>query len=556
MTTYAKKPDPVDVCIVGAGASGGTAAKVLSEAGLKVVVLEKGPWMKRKLFSGDELKYVNRNYLWPDPKLNPRTVRPDENSVAERFQFSPTPQMVGGGTVHWAGWVPRPMECDFKMHSLHGDIEGASLADWPITYDDLEPYFTKVEWEFGVSGLAEANKYEPPRSKGYPCPPLPPTRFGKKFYEASAKLGINAFPIPHALISTPHKGRNPGNWTGFWNQFGDPTTMRSSTATTFIPEALQTGRCQLRTGCYVREITLHKDGRAKSVIYFDAEGREVEQEANIVVLCQGAIESTRLLLMSKSNLFPDGLANSSGLVGKNATFHEYAFATGLFDKEVHEPINGWVGHYISGGSMQFYETDEKRGYIGGCILSTSQVGHPINPIIPGRPMWGSAMKDADRDFFNHAMKIGIILQDLPQESNRVDLDPKVKDAWGMPVARITYKPHPNDLAMAKWMVDKNAEILEAAGAKKITKVIPEFVTGNTCHQHGTARMGNDPSKSVLNKWCQAHDVENLYILDGSSFPTSLGVNPTLTIMANAWRCSEYIAEVHAKGRQERRASWL
>ncbi len=168
-----------------------------------------------------------------------------------------------------------------------------------------------------------------------------------------------------------------------------------------------------------------------------------------------------------------------------------------------------------------------------------------------------AMKDADRDFYNYSMKIGIILQDLPQESNRVDLDPEVKDAWGMPVARITYKPHSNDIRMAKWMINKNAEILEAAGASKTIKVIPEnSLTGNTCHQHGTARMGNDPSKSVLNKWCQAHDVENLYILDGSSFPTSLGVNPTLTMMANAWRCSEYIAEIHAKGRQKRQAAGL
>lgn len=549
--TYVKKPDPVDVCIVGAGATGGTTAKVLAEAGLKVVVLEKGPRMKPENFSGDELKYVNRNYLWPDPKISPRTVRADEQAEAKRFQFSPTPQMVGGGTVHWAGWVPRPLECDFKMHSLHGDIEGADLADWPITYDDLEPYLTKVEWEFGVSGLAEANKYEPRRSKGYPTPPLQPTRFGKKFYEGSKKLGINAFPIPHALITKPHKGRTPSNYTGFWNQYGDPGTTRSSTLTSFIPEALATGNCELRTGCHIREVTLNKDGRAKGVIYIDLEGREVEQEASVVVLCGGAIESTRLLLMSKSNLFPDGLANSSGLVGKYATFHEYAFATGLFDKELHDPLYGFAGHYISGGSMQFYETDEKRGHIGGCILAASQVGHPINWVFPDRPEWGMAMKDADRDFYNYSMKIGIILQDLPQESNRVDLDPNVTDAWGLPVARITYKPHSNDIRMANWMVDKNAEILEAAGASKTIKVVPEnSLTGNTCHQHGTARMGNNPTKSVLNKWCQAHDVDNLYILDGSSFPTSLGVNPTLTMMANAWRCSEYIAGVHAKGRED------
>lgn len=551
---FARKPEPVDVCIVGTGATGGTAAKVLSEAGLKVVGFDRGPWLRPKEhFSGDEIKFVNRNYVWPDSKLKPRTVRPDEDTESELFQFSPSPQLVGGGTVHWAGWVPRPRESDFIQHSLHGDIDGANLADWPIRYDDLEPYLTKVEWEFGVSGLAGADKYEPPRSKGYPSPPLPPTRFGKKFYEGCEKLGINGFPIPHAMVTTPHKGRDPSNWTGFWNQYGDPTTTRSSTLTTFIPEALATGRYELRPDCYVREVILREDGQAKGVIYIDSEGREVEQEASIVILCLGALESARLLLMSKSNQFPDGLANSSGQVGKNATFHEYLFAVGLFDKEEHEPLNGWTGNYISGGTFEFYETMEERGHIGGCLISASQVCHPINWILPGRPAWGGAMKDADRDFFNYAMKIGLILHDMPVESNRVDLDPDVKDAWGLPVARTTHAPHPNDVSMAKWQVDKNAEILEAAGASRTIPVYLERSTGNTCHQHGTARMGTDPSKTVLNEWCQAHDVENLYVLDGSCFPTATGVNPTLTMMANAWRCCEYIAEVHAKDRQERRA---
>lgn len=549
-----RNPDPVDVIVVGLGASGGTAAKVLSEAGLSVVGLERGPWLRpREHFSGDELKFVNRNYIWPDVKLNPRTVRDDEHSPSELFPFSPSPQMVGAGTVHWAGWLPRPMPSDFVQRSLHGDIDGASLADWPIGYDDLEPYLTKVEWEFGCTGLAAANKHEPPRSRPYPTAPLPPTRWAKKFYEGCAKLGINAYPIPQAMVTEPHKGRDPSNWTGFWNQYGDPTTTRSSTLTTFVPEALATGRFELRSDCYVREITLRPDGRAKGVIYIDAEGHEVEQEANVIVLCLGALESARLLLLSQCKGSPDGLANSSGLVGKNATFHEYLFAVGLFDKQIDDPLHGFAGNYISGGSFEFYETDESRGHVGGCLIAASQIGHPINWVFPGRPLWGSAMKDADRDFYNHAMKIGLILHDMPVESNRVELDPDVKDAWGLPAARITHKPHPNDVHMAKWQVDKNAEILEAAGAAKTIPVYLERSTGNTCHQHGTARMGTDPSASVLNEWCQAHDVDNLFILDGSGFPTSTGVNPTLTIMANAWRCCEYISRVHLRGGDERQA---
>lgn len=236
--SYARKPQPVDAIVVGVGASGATAAKVLCEAGLKVVGFDKGPLLRpAEHFSGDELKFVNRNYLWPDPKISPRTVRDDADSRSEIFPFSPCPQLVGGGTNHWAGWLPRPRESDFIQRSLHGDLPGASLADWPIRYEHLEPYLTKVEWEFGCAGIAGADQTEGFRSKPYPSEPLPPTRFGKQFYEACKKLGINAFPLPHALVANNHKGRNTPrqNWTGFWNQYGDPGTTRSNALTTFVP---------------------------------------------------------------------------------------------------------------------------------------------------------------------------------------------------------------------------------------------------------------------------------------------------------------------------------
>lgn len=546
MSNAGKKPEPVDVVVVGTGAAGGTCAKVLSEAGLKVVGLERGPWLEaRKKFSGDEIKFINRNYLWPDNILEPRTFRKDAQDEAQQMPFSPLPIVVGGGTTHFAGWFPRPMPSDFRMRSIHGDIDGASLADWPISYEDLEPYFTKVEWEYGCSGLAGSDRNQPPRSRPYPCPPAPPTAFGKVFYDACNKLGINGFPVPHASVTTPHKGRDCSNYTGFWNQFGDPSSMRSTTLTSFIPEALATGNYELRPDCYVQEITVHPDGRAKGVIYEDLEGNHIEQEAKVVVLAAAAIESARLMLLSKSNVFPDGIANQSGLVGKNATFHEYLFAIGLFDKAISPPMHGYTGFYISGGTMDFYETDESRGHIGGCLICASETGPPVNWVFPGRPAWGQAAKDADRDFFDHSFKIGIILHDMPQETNCVDLDPDVVDAWGLPVARITHKPHQNDIDMADWQIEKNVEILEAAGAASTVPTHLERSTGNTCHQHGTCRMGDDPATSVLDKWGKAHDCQNLYVLDGAPFPTAMGVNPTLTIMANAWRCCDYIANVQA-----------
>jgi choline dehydrogenase-like flavoprotein len=543
-----KNPEPVEVLIIGAGASGGTAAKVFTEAGIPVVALDRGPYLRNEQFSGDELKYLNRNYVWPDPQLKPRTYRADEESPVEEVQFSPTPQGVGGGTIHWGGIVPRMTEDDFRLRSLHGDIPGASLVDWPIEYGDLEPYYTRVEWELGTSGLAGANRWEGPRSKGYPTKPVELTHYGRVFAQAMKKMGQSTFPIPQAMVTEPYRGRNAHVNSGFWQQYGDPVGAKSSTANTFIPDALATGLLDLRPDCYVREIILHPNGTAKGVIYTDADGNEVEQLADIVICCAGAIETTRLLQLSKSATHANGLANSSGLLGANATFHEYLFAIGLFDKEVVDPLYPWAGHYMNTMSFDYYQTDYDRGHMLGTLIFASMLGHPVNWTFPGRPTWGQASKDADRDLFNHSMKLGVMVQDLPVESNRVDLDPNVVDAWGLPVARITHTPHANDFAQAKWQVAKNMEILEVAGASKIIPVNLEKITGNCCHEMGTARMGNDPSKSVVDKWCQTHDVPNLYIFDGSFFPTSTGVNPTLTIMANAWRCTERIIHVRGKGR--------
>ena len=285
-----QKPERADVVIIGSGATGATAAKVLSEAGLRVVGLERGPWLKPEAFSGDEIKYVNRNFLVPDALLNPRTYRESEDEEARLAAFSLLPQMVGGGTVHWAGWFPRPKPSDFIQRSLHGEVPGASLADWPYSYHDLEPFLSKVEWAFGCAGLDGADAFCPPRSRPYPTPPMPPTCFGRAFYRACEKLGVNAHPIPQAMITRPFKGREPKHLTGFWNLYGDPSGMRSGTATTFVPEALATGNYELRVGCYVTRITLNAAAEAKGVVYLDEHGVEIEQEAEIVVLAAGSIE--------------------------------------------------------------------------------------------------------------------------------------------------------------------------------------------------------------------------------------------------------------------------
>jgi len=539
------KPDRTDVVIIGAGASGAAAAKSLTESGLAVVALEKGPWRTKETFGGDELANVNRYNLWPDPVLNPRTVRTDPAEQAQTELFCPVPQMVGGGTVHWQGWLPRFTPEDFRLRSIAGDLAGTTLADWPISYAELEPYYDKIEWAFGVSGQAGANAFEGPRTRGYPCPPLPQSRYAEKFHKGCANLGWNSFPTPQAALSRPHGGRPATVLSAFAQQHGDPSGTRSSALNVFVPDALATGRYDLRPDSYVRELVLDSAGRIRAAVYEDAAGTVFEQEADVFVLACGAVESARLLLLSTSGRFPNGLANGSDLVGRNVTFHEYSASVGTFD----DPINAWAGGgYVSASSFQFYNHDDSRGFVSGGHIAAAGVGIPlpINWHLPDRPTWGAEAKRIDRELFSHSMAVAMVLHDMPQHDNRVDLDPDVVDAWGLPVARITLQPHENDLTQGRFLVDRCEEILAAAGAKEIDKVYATKITGNCSHQHGTTRMGDNPDTSVLDRNCRAHEVDNLYVVDGGPFPTATGANPTLTIMANAWRVADQIVAA-AKG---------
>ena len=280
-------------------------------------------------------------------------------------------------------------------------------------------------------------------------------------------------------------------------------------------------------------------GRIKAAIYEDADGDLIEQEADLFFLACGAVESARLLLLSKSGRFPNGLANGSDLVGRNVTFHEYSAAVGTFD----DPIYAWAGGgYVSASSFQFYEHDASRGFVSGGHIACAGVGIPlpINWRLPDAPAWGAAAKQNDRDHFNHTMAVAMVLHDMPRHDNRVELDDKVKDAWGLPVARITTEAHENDLQAGPLPYRSRRGHPGGGRRKRVQKVYADRVTGNCSHQHGTARMGDDPTTSVLNRWCRAHEVDNLYVVDGSPFPTATGANPTLTIMANAWRVAENV----------------
>lgn len=536
----------IDFVLVGAGASGGVIAKELSAAGFRVLALEQGPYLKEQDFAHDELKYVRQWAVSNNYKRQPNTFRSSEKEKAKTQPAIIYGRMVGGGSVIYSANYWRFHEIDFVERSRLGPIAGTGFADWPITYAELEPYYTKAEWELGISGLAGSSPFDPPRSKPYPLPPLPIKSSGVIAERGARKLGWHAFPAPMAILSERYQGRSACFHCGFCQYFGCEARAKSSTLTTVIRDAEKTGRCEIRPNSYVRKIEIDKAGRVTGVIYFDENGREVFQKAKVVVLCANGAETPRLLLLSKSNLFPKGLANSSGKVGKYLMFNGSASARALFE----HPLNEFKSVVVSRVIHDFYECDSRRGFYGGGGIDTRYVSYPINFALqglpPDAPRWGAGYKRLLKETYTHTLGALSHTTSLPLETNNISLDPDVKDAWGLPAARVTYKDHPDDLRMMKFLQDRSVELLEAAGASKVwTRPVKEQTFG--FHLLGTCRMGNDPKDSVVNKYHRAHDVSNLFICDGSSLVTSGRGQPTCTIQALAYRASEHIIRMAKSG---------
>jgi choline dehydrogenase-like flavoprotein len=545
---------PVDFVVIGAGAAGGVVAKELSTAGFQVVVLEQGPYLRAEDFEHDELKkkriwsppYIGQDVLTNDHSLQPNTFRKtakDKAVLAPAVQYG---RCVGGGSVHFTANYWRFHEIDFIERSRWGPIEGTGFADWPITYGDLEPYYTKAEWDLGISGLAGASPFDPPRSKAYPLPPLPVKSSGVLMDRGARKLGWHSFPAPLAILSQPYRGREACHHCGYCIFFGCEWGAKSSTLASVIPMAEETGRCEVRTGCYVRKISTDKGGRVDGAVYFDSQRQEQFQKAKAVVLCANGAETPRLLLLSKSNLFPDGLANSNGLVGKYLMFDCDSGANGIFE----HPLNEYKSVVVTRVIHDFYDSDPKRGFYGGGGMDARLEAYPVEyglfSMPPGTPKWGAGFKRSLQENYNRQLMILTHLTTLPLESNTITLDPEVKDAWGLPAMRVTYKNHPDDLKNMAFFSDRALELLDAAGAQKKWAIEPQESTASV-HLMGTCRMGNDPKASVVDKYHRAHDVPNLFIVDGSSFVTSGRNQPTCTIQALAYRASDYIARMAKSG---------
>lgn len=539
----------VDFVVVGSGAAGGIVAKELSTAGFSVVLLEQGPHLQAADFKHDEWGYDhNFDLMWNARHGHPQTFRKSESEQAQLAdQALGYAHNVGGSSVHFSGnfWRFRPI--DFMEASVRGTIAGTNFTDWPISYDDLEPYYTKVDWEIGVSGLQ--GPWDPPRSREYPCPPMPVKGSDVLLERAAKQMGLTPYPAPVAILSQPHNGRPACIHCGFCNGFGCEVNAKSSSMVAMIPLALASGNCELRTGCTVSRMNTDDSGRVREVVYWEADGTEQAQLAKAVVLCANGAETPRLLLLSESAQFPDGLANSSGMVGKNLMFNGYTSVMGLFD----EPVNAYKSIPATRVVHDYYELDPALGFYGGGGVDARHptrglpMGFAQSSSVFGGPRWGSEYKRNLQLEFTHSAAFDGHTTSLPLASNNVSLDPDVQDRWGRPALRCTYMDHPDDIATMKFFYDLTMELMSVAGAVKQVGFYPENGQNGNVHLLGTCRMGNDPSSSVVDRYNRAHDVPNLFMVDGSSLVTSGRGQPTMTIMALAFRAADNIVQAARRG---------
>jgi choline dehydrogenase-like flavoprotein len=528
-------------------------AKQLSQAGFSVVVLEQGPWGsygREESANKDELlnRYPSpQDMLLSDPKRQVATFRTNTNEKAVPFDNS-YGCVVGGGTVTYGASNWRHLPWEFDEASRFGNIPGANIADWPISYAELEPYYTQAEWEIGVSGQRMDSPFLAPMSKPYPLPPLPQKGSGALLRTGAGKLGWTVVPNAAAIITRPYMGRAACTNCGMCSGYTCQVKARSSSAVSLLPFAEASGNCEIRANSYVHTIATDAGGKVTGAVYFETlnNDREIFQKAKAVVLCANGMASPRLLLLSKSNRFPDGLANSSGVVGKNLLSGNGGGATALFEN----PLNEYKGCVTGAAVVSFVPNDVKnRGFYGGARMTARGQQSPIQYGLSGphgAPSWGAAYKKALIDQANRKMQMSNFISSIPVETNRVDLDPDVKDPWGLPAMRITQKSHDNDLKAIQFFIDRSVDVLKAAGAVQVWAEDVHDARGGA-HARATCRMGNDPKTSVINKFHRAHDVPNLFIVDNSSFVTGGRNHPTLTTSALAFRAADHLVKAAKAG---------
>lgn len=552
-----------DVVIVGVGGMGGIMAKELASAGLKVVGFERGPEPKKEDYAPrDSIRFLIRPEQLDWVKHEPTTTR-KKAGQKPKLQYRTSPlNVLGGSLLHWTGQSSRYMPGDFKIFTneiasgaaerAKADLTGYDIIDWPLSYEDLEPYYEKFEWEFGISGQAGLNPFAGPRKRGFPLPPLRHSGKMELFAEACKKLGYHPYDTAAGIASAPYKPAAPFDtriderpacvYCAHCNFYGCHVHAKSASLYITIPVAVRTGNFELKTNAKVCRVNSDASGNVTGVNYFDADGVEHEQRARVVILSAFIFEHARLLLLSKtdSGKFAKGLANSSGYVGKNILAHGDVRAMGAFDDFI---INGYIGPGSAAMRIDDFNGNNfdhtGLGFIRGATIGTSGDGTPVTRVDvlpPDVPTWGKEFKEFYQRYYNRIMDLNMQPETLPHKANRIDLDPRARDRWGLPLPRVTFDFHQNEHRLQKYLAGVGDRIMRATGASKVwteEKGRPNRWAGGT-------RMGASAKNSVVNQNCQSHDIPNLFVVGASVFPTMAGYPPTATVAALSYRTSEFI----------------
>ena len=556
-----QKNNTYDVCVIGSGAGAGPVIYELSKAGYQVVVLEKGPWFRTKDFSKDEMVATRRSVYTPNLKDEPQVIEDlndegqwEAQSTYETGRDFWNGNCVGGSSNFMSGYFSRLKPVDFKLLSTYGEIPGANLADWPISYKDLEPYYEKVERIVGISGKVVPHKFMSPRSTpDYPYPPLAENIVSSWIDQAATQLNIQTIPLPRAILSQDKDNRKACYYSNFCGSYGCSSDAKGSSRVALIHDALKTNNCSVIPNAKVFHLETNGHHHLKKAWYYDIAGQKKSIKAKIFVVAAQAVETSRLLLMSRNKECPNGLANNNGQVGKNLIFSGGGVGAGDFYYNELKPEIAQAlaqpGVFVNRTIQDFYElTHPKTGQKmkGGTVDFLFEHANPVSKAI--REKWdnngnlrlGKPLKNHLQKYFRNVrkLKFEIFVDWLPTDNCFVSLSHKVTDRWGDPVAKIRVGNHPHDLKVAEIIADKSKQILAKMGAHNIYAGISGAPPNNL--QAGGCRFGNDPKNSVLNAQCQAHEVDNLFITDGSFMPTGGSVTYTWTIYANSFRVADFI----------------
>ncbi len=543
-----------DVCVIGSGAGAGPIIYELSKIGLKICVLEKGEIYNEKDFSKDEIAYARRDIFTPNLKDEYHTIEELRDEEWIKFPTYETGwsfwngSLLGGSSNFMSGYFHRLKPDDFRLASKYGKIEGSNIVDWPINYDDMEKYYEKVERLVGISGEVSNNEFQEPRStKNFPYPPLAENKIVDLIDKSCKELGIETFKTPRAILSSQKGFRNSCYYSDFCGSYACSSGAKGSSRASLIKDALATSNVKIIPNAFVIKLNTNKDKKIKSATFINTKTEKKDEiKAKLFVLSAQAVESSRLLLNSKDENFPNGVANNSKNVGKNFLSSSGGIVSGTFD-ETNMNLKDLftAGIFVNRSVNKWYYTKEfKTGVIDFLFEHSNPIRRASflrfddnDELVLGENLQNKIFETFTK---TKTLNLEIFLDWTPNDNSFISVDEKYKDKYGIPVANIRIGSHPQDEKIGEFMKQKSIEILKQMGAKNIKSDVSTLPSSNLLA--GGCRFGDDSKNSVLNKYCQAHEVSNLFVTDGSFMPTGGSVPFTWTIYANSFRVADFIKE--------------